>query len=476
MNAPDRECLRLSSIFLAKSRLSYNPVTVCIAGILALGFAYLVPPFQFNDEHAHFFRAYQLSRGEFVGHEGERIPAALLAFLQRYPDGYRGHTKIILNGFRPGPSEANEQVLPANGPGNMYLLWGVRATRMYCPIVYLPAAAGILIARALNMPPLAMLYAARTMNVLGFLAALWWALILAPDCRVLLTVLALMPMTLHQAAAISADQVTIALSMVGIALILHAREAAINKRYLAAVLVVFVLLILSKNSYWALPLLLLVPARQLGGRSNKAVFITVVVAATLGAEVVWSSLCHDSMLLFQQVARSYGIDPQANGLLLARHPLNALAAVFGSSHFLHHVGGLVRGFVAVFGWEKFSLPVWTHTCYFIALLAVAFLEPISADFSVAERLLLALVCLGALIGTYCVLFIVDGIYANGQYSFWSAGVQGRYLIPYSLVGLLALKQSRLNIPSVRLARPFLAGCTFYAVASLLKVVIFYYGD
>jgi uncharacterized membrane protein len=447
---------------------------VAIAGILALGFALFIPPFQFNDEHSHFVRAYQISRGEIVAHEGERIPAMMLALLRRYAEGNwkQLHTQAMLHDIRSRPPDPNALILPSDTPDQKYFMWGLRATRLYCPVVYLPASAGILLARALNMPPLAMAYAARAMNVVCFLTGLWFALSLAPGFRVGITALALMPMTLHQAAAISADQVTIALSIVVLAMVLHARDQPVNRRYLVAMLVVFVLLTSSKNSYWALPLLFLVPAQQFGRRANKAIYIVAVVVAALGAVSIWNSLCHDSLLLFRQVAEAKSIHPQANGLLLARHPLRAMMAV-AHSRLLAHLVQLLHGFVGAFGWDKFGLPGWTQLCYVFLLLSIAVLEPICKAFTIPERLLLICVSLGALIGTYVVLFIVDGKYADGQYSFWSAGVQGRYLIPYALVGLLALKQDRMNVSSAVMAPVVLAGCTLYAVASIWCVAAYY---
>src|ERR1039457_5950010 len=63
-------------------------LTVLIAGVLGLAFALLMPPFQFNDEHAHFARSYQISRGDFAGRPDPRLPSALVASLQRYPTDY----------------------------------------------------------------------------------------------------------------------------------------------------------------------------------------------------------------------------------------------------------------------------------------------------------------------------------------------------------------------------------------------------
>ena len=127
-----------------------------------------------------------------------------------------------------------------------------------------------------------MLYAARLMNLFSFLAALTIALLLAPGFRALITGLALMPMTLQQAVAVSADSITIAFALVGFALLLRTREQAVDRRYLAIVLVTVPLWAMCKNSIWVLPLLLLIPASQFKGRGQRAAFVLAATLARLG--------------------------------------------------------------------------------------------------------------------------------------------------------------------------------------------------
>ena len=216
-------------------------VTVALAGLIGVSLALLMPPFQFNDEHGHFARAYQLSRGEVAGHrDTAQLPAAVLSILLRYPEG-------IVDKPIPRTSAADliaggaGELSPPQPIGNIhqlrYLSWGYLAYQIYWPVCYLPASAGIVMTRLFNLSPLSMLYAARLMNLLSFLVALTIALRLAPGFRALITCLALMPMTLQQAVAVSADSITIAFALVGFALLLHTREQPVDRRYLAIVLV-----------------------------------------------------------------------------------------------------------------------------------------------------------------------------------------------------------------------------------------------
>jgi len=79
-----------------------------------------------------------------------------------------------------------------------------------------------------------------------------------------------------------------------------------------------------------------------------------------------------------------------------------------------------------------------------------------------------------LIQTYFMLFVIDGQYANGSYGFWSAGVQGRYLIPYSLAGFLTLRQN--GIPAIsRVLMPMvLSVSAFCGLLSVNAIMKFYY--
>ena len=219
-----------------------------------------------------------------------QLPAAVLSTLLRYPEGITDKSiprTSVADLFAGGAGEFS----PPQPIGNIhelrYLSWGYLAYQIYWPVCYLPASAGIRMTRLFNLSPISMLYAARLMNLLSFLAALTIALRLAPGFRALITGLALMPMTLQQAVAVSADSITIAFALVGFALLLRTREQPVDRRYLAIVLVTVPLWAMCKNSVWALPLLLLIPASQFNGRRQRAAFVLTAILATVAALVLW---------------------------------------------------------------------------------------------------------------------------------------------------------------------------------------------
>lgn len=446
-------------------------LTVLAAGVLGFGFALAMPPFQFNDEHGHFARAYQISHGEFIGRRDPRLPSGMLSSLLRYPDRLEPKTVVppsIADLFTAEATDSGPSEPVYDNPRARagFLGWDLLSYQVYWPVTHLPAGIGIGIARAFHMSTIGMLYAARLMNVLCFCSALAAALSLAPSFRSLIIAVALMPMTLHQSAAVSADQATIGFSLVGFALLLRTREWPVSRLYLAVVLAVLPCWVLCKNSYWALALLLLIPSGQFNSKLRHAAYLLAATMVTVFAIVVWREITSDAFTAVLGAAESIkGIDIAANARALASHPLKVF-------HDITAMRTVMKQFVGVFGWQMRGLPV--RFAYLTMLLGVAFVERSPKPFKTAERILLLAVFAGAILETYIQLFVIDGTYQEGHYTFWSPGVQGRYIIPYCLAGLLALKQNWLQVSSRVLAPIVLSAATLYGLLSLGTVVSYYY--
>jgi uncharacterized membrane protein len=436
-------------------------MTIMLAGLLGTAFAIVMPPFQFNDEHGHFARAYQISRGEVIGHRNPQIPPAILSSLERYPEPAPGRSRRLplIEGAGPG----------GGGPKLTYFSWSILAAQLYAPIVYLPASAGIAAARVLGMSPVAMLYAARLMDVLCFLTALTAAFLLAPGFRALAAVIALMPMTLCQAAAVSADQAAISFALFGFALVLRTREQPVSGRYLGLLLFTIPLWAMCKNSFWALPLLLLIPGGQFKSRGRRAAFLLAAMFLTIALAVFWNHLTRDAFADFRAAGLARGIDLSGNMRLVAAHPFEVMAGLVAPGN----LGRLAGQYIGGFGWIFIAPPRWVTIVYPALLLATAAIGVDIKRLTIAERGLVLSIFLVALIGTHLLLFVVDGTFRSGHYSFWSAGVQGRYMIPFSIAALLALKRNAAAVSYPRLAPGILSVSILCALASLAAISAYY---
>jgi uncharacterized membrane protein len=455
---------------------------LALCGVLGLAFAVVLPPLQLNDEHGHFIRAYAISRGEFVARGTPQLPAPVVAFVMRYPeqaDSVRKLTPRQILRDLPARAEAapGGSTALTNADGNhAYLAWAVVGSATYCPLVYLPASLGIWTARVLRLSPLAMMYAARIFSVLTLVFALAVSLRLAPAYRAVMTAVALIPMTLHQAGGISGDAVTIAVSFVGLSLVLHAREHFVSRRFLISAAVVFTMWSLCKFSVWALPLLLLIPASAFPNRRAWLTYIGAVAICMVGALAIWNAIDSGNMEAFRVARLSHGIDVSANVRLAAARPLTFARQLLGlvRSNFWPEVGQ----FLGVFGWTKFGLPPWVRLEYLLLLVVVAVTESSTKPFHRWERGVLLLVFFAGVVFVHAVIFVSDGTLCAGdagRICFGSsAGIQGRYFIPVCLSGLVALRQSWVNVPSSTLMGLVMGVGTLQALAALVLIRLAFY--
>jgi uncharacterized membrane protein len=460
-----------------KSNRYLEYLTLALCGFLALAFAVLMPPLQVNDEDGHFIRAYVISRGEFVGRGVPALPGTVVSFVMRYPEFSAWEHKFtpqeIVHDL-PASAAAGElgaTALSDQDKDHKYLIWAIIGSSTYCPLVYLPASLGIWAARTLGTSPLVMMYAARISNVLIFVIALTVSFRLAPSFRAIMTAVALMPMTLELAGGISGDLVTIAISFVGLSLVLHAREYAVDRKFLIIVAVVFSMWVLCKFSIWALPLLWLIPASAFPSRRAWLSYIGGISICMLGALFIWNGINSASMEALRAARLAHGIDIGANVRLISAHPLAFTRQMLTLVHANYKTE--LRQFIGAFGWTNLSLPFWVRPLYLLLLVVVAAYEFPTKPFRRWERGFLLLVFLAGLAFVHVVIFISDGtVCANNLERLCfasSAGVQGRYFIPFCLAGLVILRQKRANLPQFHLLA-FVAGAgTIHAVAALILI-------
>jgi uncharacterized membrane protein len=401
------------------------------------------------------------------------LPPSLVAFLLHNRGGAKFSRQDLIRDLAApaGNAPSGSMVFPKENPELSSAVRGTIASGLYCPLVYLPASLGIWVARTLNAPFPAMMYAARILDVLVFVAALAISFHLAPGYRALMTGVALLPMTLQQVGGVSADVVTIAISFIGLSLVLHAREYAVDRRFLILIALVFTLWGLCKSSIWAAPLLLLVPVSAFRGRLKWLVYITAISLCMVGTLVIWNALSSQNLEALRASRLAEGVDIAANVRVVAAHPLAFALHVMGMirSHFKMELGMLV----GTFGWTMFALPVWARALYLFLLAIVAVAESSPKPFLGWERGVLSLTFLAGVLFVHAAMCISDTTLCAHTLSGVCEDVgivfQGRYLIPFCLAGFLILQQSRVKLPRVNLLAVVTGVGTLHALASLALI-------
>jgi uncharacterized membrane protein len=397
---------------------------------------FAMPPFQKADEPAHYHRAVSLTNLDFVcdkdevgtySYEMKRRYSELPVLLHVWDVWINKNVRFNWDWLDIDFSAAS-----LDEPGRIY---------GYCdlPILgYLPSATGILIGKPFENP-LYGFYLGRVMGVVFFILALLVALRLTPDpYKLPLYLYAALPNVLHQAGAISYDQVQLALYPLIYALIAKfAVEGRMIKRGELLAFAALLIWIVNVRLLTYTPLLVLFfavrPAyiAETAGRYWRTVAGFFAVAVAVTALFV--------LMFVPRVGETSGPDqahPDEQIDFILSNPDEFAAAVYEA---LVNGEYLLRQVVSVFGWTDVPLPYLAYYAIFVMAGLIVYRTVDRAEAHMGGWQIAAL--LGAVALTISLLFV-------SLYAVWSPvgadrvdGLQGRYfvgLVPLAILGLSQL--------------------------------------
>jgi uncharacterized membrane protein len=417
-----------------------------IAGsVLGLVCMVLNPPFQAPDEPNHFFRAYQISEGNFIAEiENQRVGGHIPASL---PEFARPFMLLVAGHDLPADSLIAASSATDLAPHNRTFV-DFNNTVFYSPVCYLPQAIALLVLKPLDPPVLVLLYGARLLTLVIWLIAVYQAIRLMPFGKWLTASLALLPMSLFINSAVSADGMTTSVVFLLISYVLHLRyqNAAASWRQLAILLLLLTCLALVKNAYVAMVLLVLLVRRSSLGTPPRALLVyMVLIAAPLLTTMTWAGAVDHLYLSYDgynvsyrdEVALVKGADARKQAQLIIEHRVIAWR-VIGRS-FARWITEHIPGYVATFGWNNITPAWWLIALIYLMLWCIAVAEPgPSVRSDSLQRAVLLITFFTALSAVFLSLFLAWSVYGNqgGVY------LQGRYVIPIYPLAFLAANNVR----------------------------------
>jgi uncharacterized membrane protein len=442
---------------------------------------FLTPPFQAPDEPCHFLRISSYLEGNTFPVRGPedvyslRVSSWIMRDVGRltgqtpfHPE--RRYDSSLVKQALAQPVRQSAPALSPHCPGAV----------IYNPVAYAPQLVGVG-AMALGKASVPIrLWAGRLTNLCFFVCLTFFALRLLPSRRDVLLALALMPMTLFQAASLSPDSALNALLFLFIAYVLHLQSLTSVRLGQAAKLLVLGLGIgLIKSTY--LPITasawLLLPAafrswRQ-GQRGWPLHVILVLPACVFAASWAWQSTISP---YFDPRLWHPGIDVELQKQWMAAHPAAVLRRLAVSLAHTHERAG---EFVGVLGWLDTPIPsVWR--ILYGALLAMAAFgciktpseSPPPHGMGPTTRLVLTFLAVSSVLLVYSALMVIWEKVGDGG----PIVIQGRYLIPAALPVLLALELPARWRRAVSIPRAVLVGALVVSQMVLLWTVwTRYYG-
>jgi uncharacterized membrane protein len=416
-----------------------------LAGGLFMVFA--TPPMGGFDEAAHFQAAIYYS-----GHTGEAPPregAIKMVYIDagsvdatigaNYARSQGTPNALLYSSFWNQPYDTGE-----NRPADL------SAASVYSPLAYAPAIAGAFIARAADAPLLVVLWAARIACLLAYLLLAYVALRYLPAGKWALFVVALLPMTLFQAATISTDGLLNGVVFLFVALLAHIytappATALQRRRWLLAIGTVGIVLAFCKPTYAPLLLAVLaIPARHFAGRGQRIGSLIGLLVPAIVCAVLWNLHVREAALAIGELYRQgYDIAPDRQLALLIEHPWRFVTVLGGN---LQAQGfGYLSQFVGVFDPMLTRMPAWITIPAALMIPLALLLSPAGRFVSLSRKLLLGGVAMATVL-VICLSFYLT--YTPVARSIID-GIQGRYFMPVAALLIPVFASKKTHLPVAR---------------------------
>ena len=397
------------------------------------------------DEGSHFYRAWLVSDGRCLA-----LPAVGTSLDYRLIDRDLPWQQLP-------PSTDGRAILTHVDPAHGHPIGVVAlfyAVDLYSCLPYLPAGAAIRVGRFFSDSPLTLMYLGRFANLFLYLALTLAALRLLPGFQLPLAALALMPMSLHQAASLSADSFTLGFSFFLTAWILHLAitPSPFTRRDYLLLAVAALFAGLCKSSAGLLFLLLLIPTARFRRASTRWLAVAALILLGFATAAAWQAINYRNVEIHATLKHAMDVYPDANARTILQHPVAFLTAVLRTS--THWAFEYLEEFVGKLAWLVIRLPLWIPWLYLALLLAAAALSHPVPALLPGQRLILAGVFLLNLALIIAVVWTTEITRDAMTHDFLSGrgfipGLQGRYLIPFAAAPLLALSGLALRLRAGR---------------------------
>ena len=420
----------------------YIPVTLW----LGLMYLLIIPIYSIPDEYTHVDTAYAISNHILGIHDPENMKGyAYKRECDIDTEEYLTYD-ASLEDYRRLYYEMGERV------GDQELvLCAVRSGAAHVNILYyLPAAIGMAIGRVLSFGILPVLLLGRFMNLLCFTLLTYLALRKLGKQRMLLGMIALLPITLQQAASYSYDCILIAVALLFTAYCFYFAFEAKSVSVLDIVLFAFTFAQIAyvKGGCY-LPLCLLVLMIPLERRWKWRQIAGFTLTTGLIACGFFAQGNVISLLKNYFVKNAGSVNPLSGSEMytfgyLIHHPFK-LISLYVNTFFVHGSRLVYEMFGGKMG-SLFNIQMpWLYIIGFILVITAACSMP-SVQFRICHKLTKALMILTVL-GASCLLFLSMLLADTAKTVNTIQGLQGRYFIPVMFLPFILLGdvlRSRLN--------------------------------
>ncbi len=418
-------------------KLFEKPEKIFLIICLFWGFVFLIinPPFQASDETAHFWKTYALSQGSLNYKKlttdtinGYKTDKPYVIAGDYLPKGI-AQAPYINNHIRFKSNEKTsfsetKQILNIKLDDSEKVFQHYYSPA-YTPLSYFPQFMLMKILTAFDINPGWILYCLRICSLLVYSLFAFWAIKTAAVQKWIFFLIALLPMSVYQAAALNTDGITNGLCFLTIAyflkLIFDSKIKIISNRQFLTAGVLITLTAICKFAYFPVLLMyFLIPKEKFHSKVKKyTVFVCYFILNIILTYIITHISMTGSSDLFGHELRA-----QASAFLI-HNPLTVLFAVLKTT--MVHFDKYLNGVIGLFGWQDTRMPSLAVYLYILFLIFTAVFYPKNNEED-KFNLLQKIVCISIFITSYLLVFlacfVVNQIDVYGNI----VGVSGRYFI------------------------------------------------
>lgn len=435
---------------------------ILISFLIPVGMLYIffIPPSYVPDEHAHIWKALEISQGKLIteiqedGSTEELIPR----FFDEKRIPYMGN----YGQFNAASYEETDykDMVEVQNPA-----------QAYPAVLYLASSIGFFLGRIFGINGIITIYIAKLLNFIVFLVLGYYSIKIIPFGKTIIGIILFLPMTLQQAASISADSILNSISIFYICYTLYLlkREEGLKVIDKIAYIIMSIIIAVSKIAYVPIAgLSLLFIGNKNIKNKEKAIFISVTIILSIIIGLCWFVFMQqypptDSVKIFNE---TNNVNLKEQLINIIKDPIIFVEVIKNSilnSLYLDTMIGSSMGWLNI-NTSKIVINI------FIMLLAISpFLDKNEKELKTKEKIWSLLV----FAGVYILIILA-------AYLSWTTvgidtvmGVQGRYFLPICALPLLCVcnKEKYLKFKNINIILPII--CVILNFITIIDIIKFY---
>lgn len=432
-------------------------------------FLFINPPFQTPDEPEHLFKMWGYTQGSLryqikEGISGQTLPKSFVDMYNFYDYFRRIDTKIPFEGTLQASKlnldKTNQQFLNFN-PSS------------YTPLSYFPSCILLWVLKLLNIKPLFMLYIMRFCSLVVYLALCYAAIRITPGYKWTFFLFSVLPINIYQAASVSVDGLTFGLIILFLAYTLKLafddRVKIINTKQIAIWGLLFIYICILKYAYF--PLIVtyfILPKSKFECIKEYFKYPSIIALCSIFIIVLFLSFVMSSPIMNEHTKAFLISDKTDLIKQIILSPVGYLKKVIQSTYILR--GFCYRNIISSVSVFFKMIPMFAvNIAYFSLIVSMFYKTAKEKTFSI--NLKQKFLILSAIITSY--LIIVTSVYLIYKSKTYIVGIQGRYLTPLLLFGLMIFCTKKFRTNSVVLPVLCFLISQFLLFETLITILVGY---